>query len=125
MQNQEILYTKDHEWLKYSHDSIYTIGITTYAATQLGDIVYIDLPNQNSSVNQFEKLGEIESVKAVSDIYAPISGKIIEVNSDLNDHPELINDSAFDKGWLVKILVVNQSELSNLMNQTSYNSLIN
>ena len=86
---------------------------------------YIDLPNQNSSVNQFEKLGEIESVKAVSDIYAPISGKIIEVNSDLNDHPELINDSAFDKGWLVKILVDNQSELSNLMNQTSYNSLIN
>ena len=125
MQNQEILYTKDHEWLKHNHDSIYIVGITTYAATQLGDIVYIDLPNQNSSVNQFEKLGEIESVKAVSDIYAPISGKIIEVNSDLNDHPELINDSAFDKGWLVKILVDNQFELSNLMNQTSYNSLIN
>ena len=125
MENQEILYTKDHEWLKHNHDSIYIVGITTYAATQLGDIVYIDLPNQNSSVNQFEKLGEIESVKAVSDIYAPISGKIIEVNSDLNDHPELINDSAFDKGWLVKILVDNQSELSNLMNQTSYNSLIN
>ena len=84
MQNQEILYTKDHEWLKYSHDSIYTIGITTYAATQLGDIVYIDLPNQNSSVNQFEKLGEIESVKAVSDTYAspPI---VNEINAEADD----------------------------------------
>tara|TARA_B100001750_G_scaffold113742_1_gene89796 strand:+ start:1405 stop:1785 length:381 start_codon:yes stop_codon:yes gene_type:complete len=124
MENQEILYTKDHEWLKHNHDSIYIVGITTYAATQLGDIVYIDLPDQNTSVNQFEKLGEIESVKAVSDIYSPISGKIIDVNVKLNDHPELINDSAFDQGWLVKILIDNQSELSNLMNQTAYNSLI-
>ena len=124
MENQEILYTKDHERLKHNHDSIYIVGITTYAATQLGDIVYIDLPDQNTSVNQFEKLGEIESVKAVSDIYSPISGKIIDVNVKLNDHPELINDSAFDQGWLVKILIDNQSELSNLMNQTAYNSLI-
>lgn len=124
MENQEVLYTKDHEWLKHNQDSIYIVGITTYAATQLGDIVYIDLPDQNTSVNQFEKLGEIESVKAVSDIYSPISGKIIDVNVKLNDHPELINDSAFDQGWLVKILIDNQSELSNLMNQTAYNSLI-
>tara|TARA_B100000749_G_C18343039_1_gene429894 strand:+ start:213 stop:590 length:378 start_codon:yes stop_codon:yes gene_type:complete len=124
MGTKELFYTKDHEWIKHHQDSIYIIGITEYAAAQLGDIVYIDLPNPNNSIKQFEKLGEIESVKAVSDIYSPISGKITEVNLELNDHPELINDSAFEEGWLIKILIDNESEISNLMNTQEYNSLI-
>ena len=82
------------------------------------------MPNPNNSIKQFEKLGEIESVKAVSDIYSPISGKITEVNLELNDHPELINDSSFEEGWLIKILIDNESEISNLMNTQEYNSLI-
>jgi len=124
MGNKKLLYTKDHEWLKHHQDSIYIIGITEYAAAQLGDIVYIDLPDPDSSIKQFEKLGEIESVKAVSDIYSPISGKILEVNLELNHHPELINDSAFKQGWLIKILIDSESELSNLMNHSEYNTLI-
>ena len=94
MTPENLLYSKEHEWVKVvESDLIVTIGITDYAAENLGDIVFIELPEPGSNVDQFGKLGEVESVKAVSDIYSPISGTVVETNSQLTDNPEHINDS--------------------------------
>ena len=125
MTPENLLYSKEHEWVKTTEsDPIVTIGITEYAAENLGDIVFIELPETGSNIDQFGKLGEVESVKAVSDIYSPVSGTVVETNSELIDSPEHINDSPYDNGWIAKIQISNIGELENLMNSKEYDTML-
>ena len=125
MTPDSLLYSKEHEWVKVTDtNQIVTIGITEYAADNLGDIVFIELPDSEVNVDQFGKLGEVESVKAVSDIYSPISGTVVETNSDLIDHPEHINNSPYEQGWIAKIKISDNSELDNLMKSEEYESML-
>ena len=126
---KELFYTKDHEWIKIEN-GIATIGITGYAAEQLGDIVFVELPQADEQVEQEDNLGIIESVKTVSDIYAPVSGTILECNKEVmaeidgdeneNFHPEYLNEDPYNKGWILKIKVENESELKKLMSADEY-----
>jgi glycine cleavage system H protein len=116
-------YTKEHEWVRVE-DNMGTVGITDYAQDQLGDVVYVDLPSSGAQVKQLEKLGEIESVKAVSDLYSPVSGEVVEVNQGVNDRPELVNRSPYDEGWLVRLRLADPAELDNLLTAKQYDELI-
>jgi len=116
-------YTKEHEWVRVE-DNMGTVGITDYAQDQLGDIVYVDLPSVGTQVKQLEKLGEIESVKAVSDLYSPVSGELVEVNQGVNDRPELVNQSPYEEGWLVRVRLADPAELDNLLTAKQYDELI-
>jgi len=116
-------YTKEHEWVCVQND-LGTVGITDYAQDQLGDIVYVDLPAVGMQVKQLEKLGEIESVKAVSDLYSPVSGEVVEVNQGVNDKPELVNQSPYEEGWLVRLRLADPAELDNLLTAKQYDELI-
>jgi glycine cleavage system H protein len=117
-------YTVEHEWVKLEDDAAgrAQVGITHYAQDQLGDVVYFDLPQVGATVTHLEKMGEVESVKAVSDLYSPVSGEVIEVNASLVDAPELVNDDPFDRGWLVRVALSNPGELDNLMSADDYDS---
>ena len=119
----ELRYTKEHEWIRAEGD-IGTIGITDYAQDQLGDIVYLDLPAVGASLAQNDKLGEIESVKAVSDLYAPVSGEVLEVNQEAIDEPESVNEEPYGKGWLIKVRLSNASELDAMLTNEAYDELI-
>ena len=119
---QDLKYTEEHEWIRVTGD-IATVGITDYAQDQLGDVVYVDLPSPGSSLAQFGKLGEIESVKAVSDIYAPLTGEVVESNTDLNNNPEVVNTDPYEKGWLVKVKIANTQEIDGLLSAESYEKL--
>jgi glycine cleavage system H protein len=114
-----LFYTKDHEWVSIE-DNVATVGISEYAQSQLGDITFIELPSVDDEVEQFEEFASIESVKAASDIFSPISGRVIEVNSALENKPGLINKSCYDKGWIAKIEVSDADETSNLMTADEY-----
>lgn len=116
-------YTKEHEWVRLD-DGAGTVGLTDYAQDQLGDIVYVDLPALGTAVKQFDKLGEIESVKAVSDLYAPVSGEVVEVNEAVNDHPELVNESPYQEGWLVRLRLADPAELDALLTAEQYDALV-
>ena len=116
-------YTKEHEWVRVQ-DDLGTVGITDYAQDQLGDVVYVDLPSVGTQLKQLEKLGEIESVKAVSDLYSPVSGELVEVNQGVNDRPELVNQSPYDEGWLVRVRLADPAELDNLLTAKQYDELI-
>ena len=116
-------YTKEHEWVRVD-DGVGTVGITDYAQDELGDIVYVEMPAPGTSVKQSEKLGEIESVKAVSDLYAPVSGEVVEVNQEMNDHPELLNESPYEKGWLVRLRLADAAELEALLTAEQYDALV-
>ncbi len=124
MNPKELKYSKDHEWVKIEGNDSALIGITEFATDSLGDVVFIELPDIGTKITQFEKIGEIESVKAVSDIFTPISGKIIEQNNELINNPELINNSPFEDGWMFKVENINTDELDNLMNSDEYDQLI-
>tara|TARA_Y100000590_G_scaffold460720_1_gene620717 strand:+ start:8677 stop:9057 length:381 start_codon:yes stop_codon:yes gene_type:complete len=124
MNPKDLKYSKDHEWIKLQSDNSALIGITEFATDSLGDVVFIELPDVGSKIKQFEKIGEIESVKAVSDIYTPISGEIIEQNTELIDNPELINNSPFEDGWMFKVKNIDSNELTNLMDADEYDKLI-
>ena len=113
-------YSKEHEWVKVESDEVALIGISEHAAETLGDIVFVELPEIDDSIQQFEKMGEIESVKAVSDLFSPITGKVLEVNAELIDQPEKINESAETSGWMIKVVLTNSSELENLMSESEY-----
>ena len=119
---QDLKYTEEHEWIRVT-DDIATVGITDYAQDQLGDVVYVDLPSPGTSLTQFGKLGEIESVKAVSDIYAPLTGEVVESNTDLNNNPEVVNTDPYEKGWLVKVKIANTQEIDGLLSAESYEKL--
>ena len=117
------LYTKEHEWVSIE-DNIATIGITDYAQEALGDITFVEVPGVGDEVEQFEEFASIESVKAANDIFAPISGKVIEVNARLESDPGLINKSTFEKGWIAKVQMSDKEEASNLMTAEEYQKFL-
>ena len=119
----ELKYTETHEWLKLKENKA-VIGITDYAQSELTDIVFVELPEIGKEIKKGEELCVVESVKSVSELYAPISGKIININKKLEDTPELINESPYDEGWLVEIEIKNQSEIEKLLNAGAYRKLI-
>jgi len=114
-----LLYTKEHEWIRIDNH-LGTIGITDYAQDALGDVTFVELPKVGDSIRQFEAFSSVESVKAVSDVYAPMSGKIVKVNDGLMESPELINQSPYDKGWIVVIEISDENEKKNLMTASEY-----
>jgi len=120
---QELLYTKDHEWIRLEGDTA-TTGITDFAQGELGDVVFVQLPEIGMKVEQEKAFGTIEAVKAVADVYAPLSGEVIEVNVELNDHPELMNQDPYGKGWIAKIKTSNlASEKVHLLDPSAYADL--
>lgn len=119
----ETYYTKEHEWVKIK-EGVASVGITDYAAHQLGDVTFVELPQVGKSVKQFEVLCAIESVKAASDIYAPVSGKVTQVNEALNDTPEIVNESAEDAGWMALLELADPSEVKNLMTRAQYDDYL-
>jgi glycine cleavage system H protein len=120
MNPKEYRYTKDHEWLCPEPENKGKMGLANYAQTQLGDIVFLDLPKPGTQVEQFKKMGEVESVKAVSDLFSPASGKVLEINQSAVDEPKLVNDDPYGAGWLVKLELSDASELDALMNSDEY-----
>ncbi len=120
---EALQYTSEHEWIAIEGD-VATIGITDYAQGELGDIVFVELPNQGDSTNQTEAFGTIEAVKAVSELYAPLSGEIKDVNSILEEQPELINNDPYGEGWIIKLKISDESELEKLLSAEEYQSQI-
>ena len=120
---EEYYYTKDHEWAQVD-ENIVTVGITEYAQDALGEVVYVDLPEEGAKLNQGEEFGVVESVKAVSDLIAPVSGTVIEVNTAHLENPGLINDDPMNEGWLLRIEMDSEKELANLMRAPDYKKLI-
>jgi len=120
MNPKEYKYTKEHEWIYPESGNKGKMGLTNYAQTQLGDIVFLDLPAPGTQVEQFQKMGEVESVKAVSDIFSPVSGQVLEVNQTAIDEPQLVNQGPYGAGWLVRLELSNPSELDALMNSDEY-----
>ena len=120
----DLYYTETHEWLKIVDHNIGIIGITDYAQDMLHEIVYVDLPEPGISVSKGEVLMEIESVKSVAEVYSPVSGKIIEANEKLSEAPELVNNSPYDEGWLVKIEINDPNEIKDLLSAEEYRNLI-
>jgi glycine cleavage system H protein len=116
-------YTEEHEWVLVEGD-IGTVGVTEYAASELGDVVFVELPEVGSDVNMGDAVGTIESVKAVADLYAPVSGEILEVNEVIVESPELVNTDPVDSGWMFKIRLADSSELERLLDAKAYEGLI-
>ena len=116
-------YTKEHEWIE-NNNGIGTIGITNNAQEQLGDVVFFELPDINKNVTKGDQVGVVESVKAASELYSPVSGEIIEVNPELKDNPSLVNTDAENSAWFMKIKLSNTNELDELMNIDQYNEMI-
>ena len=116
-------YSKEHEWVRVDGDSG-TVGITDYAQDQLGDIVFVELPAAGTAVKYMEKFGEIESVKAVSELFSPVSGEVTETNGALRDNPQYVNDSPYDEGWMAKVRLDDASELDKLMTAEQYDNYI-
>ena len=116
-------YTKEHEWVLVE-DGIGTVGITDYAQDQLGDIVYVDLPGVGTQLTYLEKLGEIESVKAVSELFSPVSGEVVEVNGALTDKPELVNESPYGEGWMLRVRLSDPAELDRLLTAQQYGDYV-
>jgi glycine cleavage system H protein len=119
---QDLRYTKDNEWVRIEGDMA-TVGITDYAAEQLGDIVFVELPELGRSVTQFTAVGVIESVKAVSDLFAPVSGEVVESNAELSDAPEMLNSDPYGKGWMLRLKLADLSQADALMDATAYEAL--
>ncbi|CCK80256.1 glycine cleavage system protein GcvH [Desulfobacula toluolica] len=115
----DVKYTKDHEWATLSGDTV-TIGINDYAQDQLGEIVFVELPEIGDTFSIGDEFGSVESVKAVSEIYIPISGEVVQINESLEDAPELVNESCYDNGWIIKIKPDDVSQLDNLMDKAAY-----
>ncbi len=119
MYPEDYLYSKDHEWILVQ-DNVATIGITDYAQHELGDVVYVDLPEVGDTFEANEPLGSVESVKAVSEVFCPVGGEVTEVNSKLEENPELINESPHQKAWMVKVRLTNPEELKELLSAEEY-----
>ncbi len=119
----KVLYTKEHEWLSIDGD-VATVGISDHAQEQLGEIVFVDLPEVGATVDKDGDMAVVESVKAASDVYAPIKGEVIEVNDTLADAPAQVNDSPEDKGWFCKLKIADASELDDLMDEDAYKSFL-
>ena len=120
---KELKYTKEHEWVSIDSD-IATIGITDYAQEQLGDIVFVELPEVQSQVSQDDTFGVVEAVKTVADLFAPVSGNVTEINTALEESPDLINSDPYGAGWIIKVAIDDLEEYNNLMSNDEYNSFI-
>ena len=120
---ENVKYTADHEWIRVEGE-IGWIGITEYAQGELGDIVFIELPAVGSKIEKGKSFGTIEAVKAVSDLFAPVSGEVVEINSEMKDHPEVVNKDPYGKGWMVKIKITDPAELKSLLTAEDYKALL-
>ncbi|MGA7871042.1 MAG: glycine cleavage system protein GcvH [Candidatus Binatus sp.] len=120
---QGFKYSKEHEWV-VTEDSVATVGITDHAQDQLGEIVYIELPAVGDKISKDDPFGVVESVKAVSDIYAPVTGTVIEINEDLPESPETVNEDPYGDGWLIKVKITDMSDLEDLMDADEYAELL-
>lgn len=120
---EDLYYTESHEWLRIE-DGIATIGISDFAQHELGDIVFVELPDVSMKVSSGEPCGSIEAVKAVEDMISPVSGKVVERNTDLEDGPDLINKSPYEDGWIFKVRLSNMEEVDNLLSATEYKNII-
>jgi len=120
---KDIRYTKEHEWVRISGDSG-VIGITDYAQSELGDIVFVELPAKGKKISRNESMGTIEAVKAVSDLFAPLTGEVIEVNAGLEKNSELVNTDPYGKGWMIRIRIADANEIRDLLDDAGYRNLI-
>ncbi|HLQ78103.1 MAG TPA: glycine cleavage system protein GcvH [Terriglobia bacterium] len=123
MNPEELLYTKDHEWIRVAGDTG-TVGITQHAQEALGDVVYIELPKVGATFSSHQSFGSVESVKAVSELFMPVSGKVTEVNSAIAEAPETLNSDPYGKGWLLRIQIQNAAELSTLLSSKMYEEYV-
>ena len=124
---KDLKYTKDHEWARIEEaggQKLATIGITRFAVDALGDVTQVELPKEGESVKHGEVFGSVESVKAVSDLFAPVSGKVVKVNSPLGDSPEYVNEDPYDEGWMIQLAVAKPEELGALMNAEAYQAFL-
>jgi glycine cleavage system H protein len=119
----DLHYTKDHEWVRVDGD-VATVGVTAYAADQLGDIVFVELPDVGRALDQFATFGVVESVKAVSDLFAPIGGEVVETNPALTGQPELVNTEPYEGGWMVRLRLADAAQLDELLDANAYDALI-
>jgi len=120
----QLRYTKEHEWVEQTSDGKFRVGITDFAQAALGDIVYIQLPKVGENIAQGKVCGEVESTKSVSEIYAPLTGKIVSVNSELDGAPEILNSDPYGAGWIIEVEVSESSQLDSLLSPTDYRALI-
>jgi glycine cleavage system H protein len=120
---QNLKYTKDHEWVSVEGD-IATIGITAFAQSELGDIVYVEIETEGETLDQEEVFGSVEAVKTVSDLFMPVSGEVLEFNSNLEANPEIVNSDPYGEGWMVKVKLSNPSEVDGLLDAAGYSALI-
>lgn len=120
---ENLKYTKDHEWIRLEGDTAY-IGITDFAQGELGDIVYVEIETEGEELSQEEIFGTVEAVKTVSDLFMPVSGKIVEVNPGLQTNPEAVNKDPYGQGWMIKVAISNTAELGNLLSADAYKTLI-
>jgi glycine cleavage system H protein len=116
-------YTQEHEWVQIE-DGVGTVGVTDFAANELGDVVFVELPDPGSEFSQGDTVGTIESVKAVADLFVPVSGEIVEINEAVVDGPELVNSNPLDDGWLIKVRLSDMAEMDGLMDAAAYNELL-
>lgn len=119
----DLKYTEEHEWVLIE-DDVATIGITDFAQDQLGDVVFVELPEVGDELESGKALGVVESVKAVSDVYSPLSGEVVEINEELPDEPELLNTSPYEDGWMIKLKISDPSELDGLMDASDYQNFV-
>ena len=120
----DLQYTKEHEWVRIEANGTATIGITHFAQDQLGDVVYLVLPKVGSSVTKGTKIGEVESVKSISDLFVPLSGEVLEINKDVIDHPERINDDPHGTGWMIKVKLSDEAEVRQLLSSDDYDKTL-
>ncbi|MDA9017795.1 glycine cleavage system protein GcvH [bacterium] len=120
---EELKYTKDHEWVRVEGENV-VIGVTDFAQKELGDIVYVDVDTEGDSLEEEEVFGSVEAVKTVSDLFMPVSGEVIAFNEDLEDAPELVNSDPYGAGWMIKVLVSDNSQLDGLLSATDYKELL-
>lgn len=120
---KEYRYSEEHEWVKVEGNKV-IVGITDFAQHELGDIVFVELPEVGTELKANEPFGSVESVKTVSELYAPVSGKVLEINEELSDSPELVNESPYEKAWMVVLEISDASELENLLSAEKYEALI-
>lgn len=123
MYPSDYLYSRDHEWVRVEED-VCVLGITDFAQAELGEIVYVDLPEEGQTFSGHEEVGSIESVKAVAEVYTPIAGDVVAVNTELEDAPELVNDDPHGKGWLIKLRIAARDELDELMSADQYQQFL-
>jgi glycine cleavage system H protein len=120
-----LFYTEEHEYLKSTEDeNVFLVGVTDYAQGELGDVVYIELPEVGASFQKMDPFGNIEAVKAVSDLYCPVAGEVVEVNASLDDDPAVVNSDPYGEGWIIKLKVQNPAEVTALLDMAAYTSLV-